>query len=158
MALVLLGIICFGLYYWNRSVLNEMETKLAAVKEEHQQVKGELDKLTPTFNILWQTAGWESQNVLWLDVIKDLSAVLPDGTELVVAQMTLTTGPINRNPRFAGAITLSGMVRDPAVLMKLQSDLHASGRYLMQHPSPRRNPADGGYPWLFNTVIYRVRT
>jgi len=106
---------------------------------------------------LWQTQLWESQNVVWLDVLRDLSEVLPGNTDLVVARMTFRTGPIDNNPRSAGTIELYGMVRDPSVLRDLQSRLHLSGRYLMQTPTQTPNPAGGGYPWLFRTTIHRLR-
>jgi hypothetical protein len=160
MALVLLGVICFGLYYLNRTVLNDMEQELVGIKEEHQKVVAEYQKLVPNYNVLRQTVAWEMQNVVWLDILRDLSVVLPGDADLVVTQMTFTTGPPNNNPRlagFSGSVSLSGMVRDPSVLMKLQQDLHASRQYMMQHPSLRPNPAEGGYPSIFNTVIYRVR-
>ena len=157
LTLALLGIVCFGLYYWNRTVISSMEKQLAAVKAEHQQVADALRQLQQGYVVLKQTQLWESQNVLWIDVLKELSEVLPSNTDLVVAQMTFATGSINNNPRLAGAITLEGMVRDPEVLRKLQNDLQLSKRYAMENPSPRPNPAGGGYPWLFRTVIYRLR-
>jgi len=153
----LLGVVCFGLYYWNQSVVSGMEEQLAAIREEHQRVAGEIRQLQPSFFVLSQTQNWELQNVLWLDVLKDLSEVLPGNTDLVVSQMTFTTGPINNNPRLAGSITMQGMVRDPSVLQQLQRQLHMSGRYMMQNPVPRPNPAGGGYPWLFQTTIFRLR-
>ena len=155
-ALLLLGMICLGLFYWNMTVINKMQADRDAIKEEHAKVAAELQTQMPGWNVLRRTQIWESQNVVWLDVLKDLSEVLPSDTDLVVAQMTLTTGVPN-NPRTTGSIALTGMVRDPAVLMKLQSDLQSSGRYLVQHQSPSQNPAGGGYPWLFRTTIYRVR-
>jgi len=156
LALALLAIVCFGLYFWNQRVISGMEAKLAAVTEEYQKVTAEYNQLYPGWTVLQQTQVWENQNVVWLDVLKDLSEVLPSSTDLVIAQMTLT-GPIRNDPRVAGTISLSGMVRDPSVLMKLQSDLHNSGRYRYQHQAPSPNPAGGGYPWLFRTTIYRLR-
>lgn len=156
LAFVMLAILCFGLYFWNQRVISGMKTKLAAVTEEYQKVTAEYNQLYPGWNVLQQTQVWESQNVVWLDILKDLSEVLPSSTDLVVAQMTLT-GPVSNDPRFAGSISLSGMVRDPSVLMKLQNDLHTSGRYWYQHQAPKPNPAGGGYPWLFSTTIYRLR-
>jgi hypothetical protein len=154
LAFVLLAIICFGLYYVNQSILASMQAELEAVKAEHQHVSTELTQLQPGFNVLRQTMIWESHNIVWLDVLKDLSEVLPSDTELVVEQMTLTTGPFP-NPRSSGSITLLGFVRDPSVLMKLQNDLQATGRYLVHYQPPSRNPAGGGYPWRFRTTIYR---
>jgi hypothetical protein len=161
LVLVFFGIVCTGFFLWNRTEIRRLETQLAKVKAEHQEVAGNLQQLTPSWSVLQQTYLWESQNVLWLDVLKDLSEVLPSSTDLVAAQMTLTTGPIqisNNPPRFAaGSIVLSGMVRDPSVLMNLQSNLHLSGRYWMQYSPPSPNPAGGGYPWTFRTTIYRLR-
>jgi hypothetical protein len=157
LALVLLGIIGVGLYFWNQSVIGKMKADLAQIKEEHQKVANEITQLTPSYIVLWQTQNWEYQNVVWLDVLKDLSEVLPSDTDLVVANMTLTTGGSN-NPRIAGSIVLSGMVRDTSVLMKLQNDLQSTGRYWVQYQTPSLNPAGGGYPWTFRTLtIYRLR-
>jgi len=158
-ACLLLGIICAGLYYWNQGVINSMEVTLAQTKKEHQQVAAELQQLRPSWYVLQQTQYWEYQNVVWLDVLKDLSEVLPGNTDLVVAQMTFTTGPVANlnNRQSVGTISLYGMVRDPSVLRELQNRLHSSGRYLMQFQTPTPNPAGGGYPWEFRTTIHRLR-
>ena len=156
---LLLGIVCTGLYFWNQTVLHRMETELAVIKEDYQKVAADINDLTPRFSMLQQTQSWEYQNVIWLDVLKDLSEVLPGNTDLVVTHMTFTTGPVTNlgNRQSVGTITLYGMVRDPSVLRNLQSKLHASGRYLMQFQAPQENPAGGGYPWRFRTTIHRLR-
>ena len=156
-AFALLVIACAGLYYWNQGVINGMEADLEKIKKEHKQVDEEWREITPRWNVLRQTLAWEYQNVVWLDVLKDLSEVLPGNTDLVVAHMALTTGPIANNPRSAGTVELYGMVRDPSVLRDLQVRLHSSGRYLMQFQTPSPNPAGGGYPLLFRTTIHRLR-
>jgi len=156
-ALAMLVAVCVGLYFWNQSVINGMKKELETIKATHQQVATEINELTPGWNVLAQTWNWEAQNVVWLDVLKDLSYVLPSGTDLVVEQMTLTTGQTNNVRGATGSIALSGIVRDPAILMKLMGDLHSSGRYLMQVPRTWPNPAGGGYPVRFSTTIYPVR-
>jgi hypothetical protein len=157
LAALLLVACVAGLYHWNQGVVQGLERELVQVKAEHQKVAGELQQIQPSWNVLRQTQFWEMQNILWLDELKELSVVLPNDQDLVVSQMSFTTGQTGNNPRVAGTIQLSGMVRDPAVLLKLQSDLHSKGRYMMQYPAPSPNPAGGGYPWLFRTAIYRLR-
>jgi hypothetical protein len=132
-----------------------MEEELVRVKDEHQKVAAQLQQVQPGFNVLRLTKNWEAQNVLWLDELKELSVVLPGDQDLVVSQMSFTT--LENNARFSGMIQMGGMVRDPSVLLKLQTDLRARGVYLMQYPVPSTNPAGGGYPWLFRTSIYRLR-
>ena len=156
-ALIFLGIICGGLYHWNQTVIDEMSANLADVQAEYQQVATELQQLQPAYNILQGTLAWEMQNIAWLDVFWDLSGVLPGSTDLVVTQMTFTSGPIAGYPQSAGTIELHGMVRNPRVLQELQAKLHGSGRYLMQFQAPDENPAGGGYPWFFHTTIHRLR-
>jgi hypothetical protein len=157
MALALLGVVCFGLYYWNGVALARMEAELAEIRDRHQQVSQELNQVTPVWTVLQHTQAWESQNVVWLDVLRDLSLVLPDSTDLVVTQITMTTGQVRvRNAVATGSISLYGMVRCHSVLQRLQHDLQASGRYLVQQPTPTPNPAGGGYPWLFRTTIFRL--
>ncbi|MDR1964899.1 MAG: hypothetical protein LBQ50_14095 [Planctomycetaceae bacterium] len=155
LALVLLGICGFGVYYWNREVVRGMEEELIRVKEEHQKVAAQLQQTQPGFNVLRQAGNWESQNVLWLDELQSLSIVLPGEQDLVVSQMSFSI--LENNARFSGIIQMSGMVRDPSVLMKLQTDLQRQGVYMMQYPAPSTNPAGGGYPWLFRISIYRLR-
>ena len=158
-ACLLLGIVCAGFYYWNHGVISNMEAELAKVKEEHAQVTSEFDQLMPSWYVLQQTQYWEYQNVVWLDVLKDLSEVLPGSTDLVVTHMAFTTGPVVtfNNRQSVGTIAFSGMVRDWSVLQDLQGKLHASGRYLMQFQPPNQNPMGGGYPWFFQTTIHRLR-
>ncbi|GHT23019.1 hypothetical protein FACS189419_06390 [Planctomycetales bacterium] len=155
LALLFLSIVGYGVYHWNRGVVQGLENKLAEIKKEHQNVAGELQAIQPGWNVLRQTQIWESQNVLWLDVLKELSEKLPGGTDLVVSQMTFSAGPAGANQRIRGTITMSGMVRDPSVLLKLQNDLRLTGQYFMQNPAPVPNPAGGGYPWLFKASVYR---
>jgi hypothetical protein len=152
---VLLGICCLGLYYWNREVVRGMEEELVRVKDEHQKVADQLRQIQPGFNVLRQARNWDGQNVVWLDELKELSLVLPDERDLVVTQMSFSI--LENNARFSGLIQMNGMVREPSVLLKLQTDLHRQGVYMMQFPAPSANPAGGGYPWLFRISIYRLR-
>jgi len=158
-ALVLLSILCGWLYHWNQGEINALQAELDAVKEEHQRVATKIMELTPTMIVLRGTVAFESQNVVWLDVLKDLSEVLPGDTDLVVTQMEFRTGPVVMvgGRRSVGTITLYGVVRDLSVLRELQYKLDSSGRYRMVLPTPRPNPAGGGYSLSFNTTIYLLR-
>ncbi|MDR0338560.1 MAG: hypothetical protein LBI18_15925 [Planctomycetaceae bacterium] len=155
LAVLLFCICCLGFYYWNWEVVRGMEGELVRVKEEHQKVTAQFQQIQPGFNVLNQTRNWDVQSVVWLDELRELSLVLPSDQDLVVSQMTFSI--LENNARFSGMIQMNGMVRDPSVLLKLQTDLQRQGVYLMQFPAPSSNPAGGGYPWLFRVSIYRLR-
>ncbi len=154
--LVFLGVCVYGLFDWNQRVIQSLEAELERTKKEHALVAEQVREVFPRWNVLSQTQQWESQNIPWLDDLRLFSLLMPSEQDIVVTQMSFVTGPINNNPRMRGMIQLSGLARDPAVLRKLQTDLQAQG-YLMQNPNPHSNPAGGGYPWLFQTTIYRTR-
>lgn len=149
----------FGLYRWNQSVIQGMEEELAALKKEYTETSQVYQQTRPIWYVLSQTAAWDAQGVVWLDEFRELSAALPGERDLVVSQISFTTGPVGNDPRFpaSGTIQLSGMVRDPAVLYTLQKTLNSTGKYMMRNPTTGANPAGGGYPWIFRTSIVRLR-
>ena len=155
--LFLFGIAGYGVYHWNEGVIQGMKTELAQLESEYKEVATKFQEVQPIWNVLRQTQYWDAQGVVWLDELRELSVVLPAEQNLVVTGITFTTGPINNDSRISGMIQLSGMVRDPSVLMTLQRDLQAKGIYQMRYPAPSPNPAGGGYPWLFRTSIMRWR-
>lgn len=157
MILFLLLVVGFGLYHWNRGVVRNMEADLAQLEKEYAEVVTQFRQVQPIYNVLRQTYLWDSQGVVWLDELRELSVVLPDEQDLVVSQISFTTGPINNNPRLSGMIQMSGMIRDPSVLMTLRNNLRAKGIYDMSYQAPSVNPAGGGYPWLFRTSIVRIK-
>lgn len=157
LAIVLLVVGGYGVYHWNAGVIQDLETELAAVKEEHQKTAAQLQAVNPSYQVLSQVRNWEMLNVPWLDDLGDLSQAFPGEQDLVITRMSFTTGRTGNNPRIAGTIQLAGMVRDPAVLLKLRNDLQAKGIYLVRYPAPAPNPAGGGYPWQFQTTIYRLK-
>lgn len=152
---VLLLIVGYGLYHWNQKVVQGMEQELAKLQEEYKQAATQYQQIQPIWNVLRQTAFWDSQNIAWLDELRALSVSLPGEQDLVVSQVSFTTG--GNNPRISGTIQLTGMVRDPSVLLAFQKGLHSGNAYQMRNPDLSRNPAGGGYPWLFRTTISRLK-
>ncbi|MDR0871625.1 MAG: hypothetical protein LBN39_12620 [Planctomycetaceae bacterium] len=157
LAAVLLAIAGYGVYHWNTEVIKGLEAELASVKEEHGKTAAGLQTAAPAYQVLSQVRNWEIMNVPWLDELSELSQVFPREQDLVITRMSFMTGRVGNNPRSAGTIQLAGMVRDPSVLLKLRDDLQSKGIYLVRYPAPAPNPAGGGYPWLFQTTIYRLK-
>lgn len=155
LAFILLLIVGYGLYHWNREVVRGMEQNLTTLQEEYKQTATQYQQIQPIWNVLRQTASWDSQNVTWLDELRALSVSLPGEQDLVVSQVSFTLG--GTNSRVSGTIQISGIVRDPSVLLAFQKNLHSGKRYQMRNPDLSRNPAGGGYPWLFRTTISRLK-
>lgn len=151
----LLLIACFGLYRWNQGVVRSQEAELARLEKEYAEIAAQYQQVQPIWQVLRQTRNWDGQGVVWLDELRELSVVLPGEQDLVASRIAFV--PMENDPRYTGMIQLGGMVRDPTVLLTLQRNLQAKGVYQMRYPAPVANPAGGGYPWLFQTSILRLR-
>lgn len=156
MAVLLLLVCGFGVFHWNRGVIQGLESERAKLEEEYKEALAGYQQIYPIYAVLQNARTWDTDGVAWLDELRDLSLVVPGEQDLVLSQISFTGGPVNNDRRYRGTIRLSGMVRDTAVLLNLDQALRAQGRYLMQSPTTSPNPAGGGYPWRFTTVIYRL--
>lgn len=152
LSLFLLAIACYGLYRWNDGVVRGMEKQLADLQAEYEEVAMQYNQLQPIWNVLRNTQYWDAQGVAWLDELRALSVSLPTEQDLVVSQLSFSLAGAGRT---SGTIQLNGQVRDPAVLWDFQKRLHSAGAYQMRNPDIARNPAGGGYPYLFRTSITR---
>ncbi len=152
--MILLGVVGYGLFYWNRQVVQGLEQELAKLEAEHKETATQLQQTQSIWTVLNEAHKFDTQGANWLDELRELSVALPTEKDLVVTQMAFA---VANDRRFTGSLQLSGMVRDPSVLMTLQNNLRAKGLYLMYYPQPSPNPAGGGYPWLFRTTIWRIK-
>ena len=156
-AILFLGICGYALYQWNALAIQQLKEEADKLETEVKTLAEGITGLRNPYFFLSRAQAWDNQGANWLDELRDLSVVFPEAEDLVMTQMTFQAGPINRNPNIIGQIQLRGMVRDPAVLRMLQAKLQAGRYHRMSTPVPTRNPAGGGYPWLFSATIYCFR-
>lgn len=152
MLVLLFILIGTGLYLWNRNQLTKMDGELADLTTEYEELVARNKQLAPQFAVLNYARNWDGGGSIWLDELREISALFPSTQDLVVTEMTFTSGPINNNPRFAGMIRFSGIVRDPVVLHQFRAALGQKGFYYMQAPVTTRNPGGGGYPFQFRNA------
>ncbi|MDR3110640.1 MAG: hypothetical protein LBU65_13310 [Planctomycetaceae bacterium] len=156
-AILFLGICCYGLYQWNTMAIERLKDDANKLEEDMKKLAGEIQEVRNPYFFLSRTQVWDNQCANWLDELRDLSILLPEAEDLVITQMTFQSGPVGNNVNITGQILLRGMVRDTSVLQVLQAKLQNGRYHRMVLPVPTRNPAGGGYPWLFTTTIYCFR-
>lgn len=154
-AAVLLAICVYGLHIMNQRVLDAMRKDVAALQEKYSTTSAMYAQLQPPYGVLSIAKAWESGCSNWLDELREISLLFPASQDLVVTEMTLTSGPINRNPNYAGMIQFSGIVKDSTVLRRLENSLKQKGFYLMRMPALNANPSGGGFAYQFkDATIY----
>ncbi len=136
-----------GLYFWNKSHLASLNERVAALQTEYDQLSQQYRQVQTPHRVLSAARQWESQGLVLLDELRDMSVRFPDPRSLVLTQMTFTSG------RLGGRVNLRGMVRDPAILNRMRQALMRDGYHNMNVDQVVRNPGGGGYPWVFQARI-----
>ncbi|MCL2348018.1 MAG: hypothetical protein FWC50_07110 [Planctomycetaceae bacterium] len=151
--LVLIGILGYGAYAWNQGKLRQLQEELARLTEENKALTDEYQKALPQFRQLWSAHQWDSQQMIWLDELRDISVRLPSEQELVITGMQYSFG-FNNQPY--GVIDLTGRVSNLQVLLQIYQRFNGGSHraFIMNQQQSQRG---GGYPWLFSIRIVTAR-
>ena len=122
-----------------RQALNNLQLRA-------DQFQRRLEKVRAKQVIVDAVARWRSDDVTWLDELRDVSARFPHGSDAAVRKMSLGSSP------GGGVLDLKLQVRDPQTIAAMESGLRDP---FHQVRSKRISEiADGGdLPWQFETLI-----
>jgi hypothetical protein len=106
-----------GLYFaWEQfaEINRQIERLQKRSKDLDQLVKRGADKQASVAAI----EDWSLGDVVWLDELRDLSLRFPQPRDAVLLRMTLSARPTG-----GGAVELEGLVRDPSIVGRMESQL-----------------------------------
>jgi len=156
-SLLLFGLILGGLYFWNSTALKTMERERDAVKNKYGELSVTYNQLLSPYQMLANASAYDTQDAIWLDVIRDIAPYFPEQQDMTVTQMEYISGPVNNNAYYSGQIRVSAMVRDQIVIQTLKQNLEAKGMYAVIPATATHNPASSGYPWVYRFTIFCLK-
>ena len=105
-----------GLYYGY--LLRQQDALIAKRKDRLQEYEKALADQGPDERLLDALDAWSAAEIVWLDELRDLSKRFPAGRDAIVLRMSLSPGR-----RGGGNVELSGLVRDSAIVARIDRNL-----------------------------------
>jgi hypothetical protein len=92
-------------------------------------------------------AAWKDRDVNWLEELRDLSSRFPGPRDAVVLRMSMRP-----SQGAGGLIDLQGLVRDPTVVVNLETQVRDEFRTVRSRRVQQRTQ-ENDYTWLYETSV-----
>ena len=145
-ALLIIG----GMYMWDEQSkeLEKLDATIATLTQKHNEAKQEATVADWQIKQAGAIRAWLSSEVNWLDEVRDMSVRFPSGQDMVVLRMNLAPGRGGRG----GAVTFSGLARDPRILIGMEKEMRDSGNDISSKRLQQRG-SGGDLAWSFETSM-----
>lgn len=127
--------------------LSIADAKNHALKTELSDLKQLVKKAKKKEEVVRDVRGWQSNDVNWLDELRDMSLRFPSSRDTVVLRMTLS-----RARGGGGAVNFSGLVRDPMIVVRMETNVRDKYHEIRSKRVQER-PQDKDYTWRFETAM-----
>jgi Tfp pilus assembly protein PilN len=129
------------------SEFSTADEKVAELTAELERLDGQLKQAEQRQKVIAAIENWSKSDVNWLDELRDLSLRFPGGRDAVVLRMGL-----NHSRDSGGTIDLVGIVRDPVVVSRIESNLRDEHHQISSRHMQERLQEDN-YSWHFESAI-----
>ncbi len=146
-ALLIIG----GLYVWDEQSkeLEKLDATIATLTEQHNERLDQAKTARSQILMAQSLRAWHSADVNWLDELRDMSVRFPSGQDLVLLRMNLSPGRGGRG----GAVTFSGLARDPRILVGMEDDMRRDRLHDISSKRLQERGPSGELTWSFETSM-----
>lgn len=124
--------------------------ELAAIAQQKQhleQLAGRANKALELKDVADAVDAWRSDDIAWLDELRDLSERLPGGEQVLIRRMSMSTDSLGN-----GVIDLAVQVSQPEVVANLEDALRDE-RHSVSSKRVTESDEQAKLPWAFETRI-----
>lgn len=134
-----------GYYLWDQTATADAENKRLA--EELSDLEKLVKKTAEKKKVIETIDDWNTNSIVWLDELRDLSARFPSGQDFVLQRLTMS-------PARGGKanIAFQGLAREPGVVTRMEEALR-DARHEIQTPRVDERVQDKSYTWNFETLV-----
>ena len=134
-----------GYYMWDTISTADAENKRLA--EELADLEKLVKKTAEKKKVIEAIDDWNTNSIVWLDELRDLSARFPSGQDLVLQRLTMS-------PSRGGKanVAFQGLAREPSVVTRMEETLR-DARHEIQTPRVDERVQDKSYTWNFETLV-----
>ena len=135
-----------GAYYlWD--IFSTADAEIKRLASELSDLEGLVKKTTEKKKVADALEEWNVNSVVWLDELRDFSAKLPTGQDLVLQRLTMSPARGGR-----ASLAFQGLAREPNVVTRMEATLRDT-RHEVQTPRVDERIQDKSYPWNFETSV-----
>ncbi len=127
--------------------LSAADAKNSTLQKELTDLKQLVKKAKKKEEVVRAVRDWQSNDVNWLDELRDMSLRFPSSRDTVVLRMTLS-----RARGGGGAVNFSGLVRDPLIVVRMESNMRDDNHEIRSKRMQER-PQDIDYTYRFETAM-----
>ncbi|MBM4000813.1 MAG: hypothetical protein FJ297_14955 [Planctomycetes bacterium] len=138
-------LIALGAMAWKDAA--DESAAIAERRNEFKQLGARSRRALELRDLVESVDAWRRDEIAWLDRIRELSEQLPDGEQLVIRRMSMSTGSDGN-----GVIDLAVQVSAPGVVADLEDAIRGRGHSVS---SKRVSESDekAKLPWVFETRV-----
>jgi hypothetical protein len=144
-ALVLAG----GYYVWDQ--LAAVDTHNRELSDELGELKDLMKQAAKKEQLVQAIGEWQATDVNWLDELRDLSLRFPSSRDAIILNMTMSPARTG-----GGAIQFSGLVRDPSIVVRMESNIRDKYHEIRSKRVQERQ-REKDYTWRFETSMTAAR-
>jgi hypothetical protein len=133
-------------------------TTLAAINRDNAELAGRVKELNEIMrkaaeqkNRIEAIAEWKAAEIIWLDELRDLSIRFPSARDAVVLRMSMRPSQSS-----GGTVDLQGLVRDPKVVVNMESQVRDEYRRVRSRRIQERT-LERDYTWIFESSMSVAR-
>ena len=134
-----------GYYVWD--TFSTADAEIKRIADDLADLESLVKKTAEKKKVIDALDDWNTNSVVWLDEIRDLSAKFPSGQDLVLQRLTMSPARGGR-----ASIAFQGLAREPNVVTRMEATLRDS-RHEVQTPRVDERVQDKTYTWNFETSI-----
>jgi hypothetical protein len=127
--------------------ISDADAKNDALRKELSELKQLVKKAKAKEEVVKAVEQWQASGVNWLDELRDMSIRFPSSRDAIVLRMTFA-----RARGGGGAVNYSGLVRDPLIVVRMESSIRDEYHEIRSKRVQERQP-DKGYTWRFETAM-----
>lgn len=143
-AAVLLMLTAWGAARYKLSTVDQQIDELAA---ESRRLDALVKKAEEKRQAVAMIDDWAQREVMWLEELRNLSVRFPSARDAMLLRVSLTSAPAG-----GGVIELEGLVRDPSIVGRIESQLR-DPRHEVRSKRVEANIQDEAYTWKFQSSL-----
>lgn len=136
-----------GTVWWAFDQVAQIQDSNAELKQQLTKLEKQLDQLEEKTTVVDQIAGWQTDDINWLDELRELSARFPERSLVQVKSMTLSSSPAN-----PGVIAMNLQAKNENVITQMERTIRDEFHQVRTNQFSQSD-SEQELPWQFGASI-----